>query len=86
MQDGLTTKGVAELRRFCRDNLVLGYPTVVAIDINGNREIPAVVRCVENVMTADEPSGDAKPWELPRLILVKSRHLHEAIRTNTIGS
>jgi hypothetical protein len=41
-------------------------PTVVAIDINGNRELPAVLACLNKV---------ASTWK-PRLILVKSRALH----------
>lgn len=40
-------------------------PLVVAIDINGNRDLPAVVKCIELVLT----------WS-PRLIVVKSRALY----------
>jgi len=40
-------------------------PLVVAIDINGNRELPAVLKCIELVL----------PWH-PHLIIVKSRALH----------
>jgi len=39
---------------------------VVSIDINGNRELPAVLNCIQVVLNA---------WS-PRLILVKSRALH----------
>jgi hypothetical protein len=42
-------------------------PDVVAIDINGTRELPAVLRCLSVVFEAG--------WE-PRLIVVKSRALH----------
>jgi hypothetical protein len=42
-----------------------GELLVVAIDINGNRDLPAVLKCIELVMT----------WS-PRLIIVKSRALH----------
>ena len=38
---------------------------VVAIDINGNRDLPAVIKCIQLVMA----------WS-PRLIVVKSRALH----------
>jgi hypothetical protein len=46
-----------------------GPPCVVAIDINGNRELPAVVKCVDRVLI----SGKERP---PRLVIVKSRFLH----------
>lgn len=41
-------------------------PLVVSIDINGNRELPAVLDCLSFVLDS---------WS-PRLILVKSRELH----------
>lgn len=41
-------------------------PLVVAIDINGNRELPAVLKCIQLVMDS---------WS-PRLVVVKSRELH----------
>jgi hypothetical protein len=44
----------------------LPCPTIVAIDINGNRELPAVLACLQKVSSL---------WK-PRLILVKSRALH----------
>lgn len=39
---------------------------VVAIDINGNRELPAVLNCIQFVLDR---------WS-PRLVMVKSRELH----------
>jgi len=39
---------------------------VVSIDINGNRELPAVLKCIQFVLDS---------WS-PRLIMVKSRELH----------
>jgi hypothetical protein len=44
-------------------------PLVVAIDINGNRELPAVLRRIELVLT----------WS-PRLIIVKSRALYAIVQ------
>jgi hypothetical protein len=44
----------------------IASPTVVAIDINGNRELPAVLACLTKVSSL---------WK-PRLILIKSRALH----------
>lgn len=41
-------------------------PLVVSIDINGNRELPAVLKCIQLVLDL---------WS-PRLIMVKSRELH----------
>jgi hypothetical protein len=45
-------------------------PLVVAIDINRNRELPAVLRCIQLAMDI---------WS-PRLIIVKSRELHARLR------
>jgi hypothetical protein len=56
---------------FLQQDLGLPYthhlkePLVVAIDINGNRDLPAVLKCIELVFT----------WS-PRLIIVKSRALY----------
>ena len=75
LQDALEDNACS-LRQYCHETLLHGYPTVVAIDINGNREIPAVVQCIENIMNPiDPPEG----WELPRLIIVKARRLHHAV-------
>lgn len=46
-------------------------PTVVALDINGNRELPAVLDCLEHVLSSDAAS--------PRLIIVKSRTLYQKL-------
>ncbi|CAJ1940090.1 unnamed protein product [Cylindrotheca closterium] len=47
-------------------------PTVVAIDINGNRLLPAVIDCIQLVMDA---------WS-PRLIVVKSRELYAKMKAD----
>lgn len=44
-------------------------PTVVAIDINGNRMLPAVLQCIQVAMSK---------WA-PRLIIVKSRELYATL-------
>jgi hypothetical protein len=54
---------------------VLPCPTIVAIDINGNRELPAVLACVQKV---------SRLWK-PRLILVKSRALHAQLSLSPQG-
>jgi hypothetical protein len=48
------------------------HPDVVAVDINGNRELPAVVACLSSIW-------DVNQWR-PRLIVVKSRTLHAHLR------
>jgi hypothetical protein len=45
-------------------------PTVVAIDINGNRLLPAVLKCIELTVNA---------WA-PRLLIVKSRELYAKLK------
>jgi hypothetical protein len=53
-------------------NLSLQQPLVVAMDINGNRELPAVLQGIQVVLDK---------WS-PRLLMVKSRELH-ALLSNT---
>ncbi len=48
----------------------LGAPSVVAIDINGNRMLPAVLDCIQLAMEKFSP----------RLIVVKSRELYAKLR------
>ena len=48
------------------DEMELARPTVVAIDINGNRMLPAVLKCIQ--LAIDK-------WS-PRLLIVKSRELY----------
>jgi len=47
-------------------------PTVIAIDINGNRALPAVIDCIQLAMDA---------WS-PRLIVVKSRELYAKMKAD----
>ena len=56
------------LRDVFEDDLDIGpkTPLVVSIDINGNRELPAVLKCIQFALDS---------WS-PRLIMVKSRELH----------
>jgi hypothetical protein len=46
---------------------------VVAIDINGNRELPAVLKCIEIMLELS-----------PRLIIVKSRELYTRLKKNDV--
>ncbi|GMH52522.1 hypothetical protein TrRE_jg4972 [Triparma retinervis] len=61
--DALSVQGMEDLKNLC-DETLGGPPTVVAIDINGVREVEAVQKCIRNAMTLG-----------PRLIIVKSRNL-----------
>lgn len=78
--DALSPTGMAEIRQLCNDKLSSAYrgPHVVAIDINGSRELPAVLKCLELIM---HPGCDdvRAGWLLPRLIIVKSRELYRYI-------
>jgi hypothetical protein len=51
-------------------NITLESPAVVAIDINGNRMLPAVLDCIQLAL---------EKWS-PRLIVVKSRELYAKLR------
>jgi hypothetical protein len=63
--DALSEEGLVDLKELCKKTLG-GSPSVVAIDINGVREVEAVQKCVSNAMAFSPP---------PRLIIVKSRNL-----------
>ena len=81
IEDALSDEGTAKMRALCKQKLIGGYPNVVAIDINGNRLLDHVLECVSRVMN---PAGDdvviGEDWDLPRLIIVKSRFLHEEVK------
>lgn len=70
MGDVFVEEEMTQFRTLCEHGLVGGSPSVVAIDINGNREIEGVVRCIQTMMD--------QPWKrgVPRLIIVKSRFLY----------
>jgi hypothetical protein len=78
VEDALTDEGTVRLRSLCKNKLICGYPCVVAIDINGNREIPAVLQCIRYVMNPGK-DGDLS-WKLPQLIIVKSRLLYHELK------
>lgn len=82
LEDALTDEGTAKLRTFCKDNLIGGHPSVVAIDINGNREIADVIHCIKQIMNPGPDVTVGKDWELPRIIIVKSRYLYRYIFQN----
>lgn len=97
LEDALTKEGSAQIRSLCQTHLENKYPSVVSIDINGNRELPAVLECIERIMCPDFDNDDnvedkqidemtesqftynGVKWDLPRLIVVKSRTLHELL-------
>ena len=62
--DALSMQGLEDIKNLA-DKTLGGPPTVVAIDINGVREVEAVQKCIRNAMTLG-----------PRLIIVKSRNLY----------
>jgi hypothetical protein len=86
VEDALTPEGTKKLRTLCREHLIRSYPTVVAIDINGNREIAHVIECLCQVI---RPNGDDVEmninWEIPRLIIIKSRFLFHAMKEHRNG-
>ena len=106
LEDALELEGVKQYRRLCRSELQNTFPAVIAIDINGNREVPAVLQCLQLVMETHEDLDESEDvnvevevevdetekkgvttklgWELPRLILVKSRLLHRAFQEQRI--
>jgi hypothetical protein len=64
---------VASLNLSCQQTLKGGAPSVIAIDVNGNRDIEGVLECLQVVMN--------ERWaRQPRLIVVKSRFLYWDLR------
>ena len=64
---------MTSLNEFCQQTLNGGAPSVVAIDINGNRDVDGVLECLQVFMNEE--------WvRQPRLIVVKSRFLYWDLR------
>lgn len=80
VEDALSDEGTAKMRALCKQKLIGGYPNVIAIDINGNRLLDHVLECIKRLMNPDEDVVLGKDWDLPRLIIVKSRFLHEEVK------
>lgn len=60
---------MANIRTLCETSLIGSAPSVICIDINGNREIEGVLDCLKMVMNEE--------WKRqPRMIIVKSRFLY----------
>ncbi|KAL3805549.1 hypothetical protein ACHAW5_005610, partial [Stephanodiscus triporus] len=67
--DVLVPGEMSSVRALCERHLVGMAPSVMCIDINGNREIDGVLDCLRMVMN--------EPWSsMPRMIIVKSRFLY----------
>ena len=65
----LVSEEMTTLRTTCESCLQGEAPSVVCVDINGNREIDGVLRCVQMIMN--------EKWKRqPRMIIVKSRFLY----------
>lgn len=60
---------MSSVRALCERHIIGTAPSVMCIDINGNREIDGVLECLRMVMN--------EPWSsMPRMIIVKSRFLY----------
>lgn len=80
--DVLTDESPEVLRHLCQKHLGCEFPSVVAIDINGSRELPAVLECIRQLM-----HNVLDPHDLLqlRLIIVKSRTLLHYLKEQKIG-
>ena len=57
------------IRTLCETSLINSAPSVICIDVNGNREIQGVLDCISSIMN--------EKWKrMPRMIIVKSRFLY----------
>ena len=67
--DVLVPNDMSSIRLLCEQCLVGSAPSILCIDINGNREIEGVLACLSVVMN--------ESWvRMPRMIIVKSRFLY----------
>ncbi|KAL3816262.1 hypothetical protein ACHAXA_000201 [Cyclostephanos tholiformis] len=67
--DVLVPGVMSQVRELCERRLVNKSPSVICIDINGNRDIDGVLECLKMVMN--------EHWsKMPRMIVVKSRFLY----------
>ena len=67
--DVLVPNEMAAIRTLCETTLINSAPSVVCIDVNGNREIQGVLDCISSIMN--------EQWKvMPRMIIVKSRFLY----------
>lgn len=65
----LVPEEMATLRTTCEASLQGAAPSIICVDINGNREIDGVLKCVQMIMN--------EKWKRqPRMIIVKSRFLY----------
>lgn len=68
---------MSSIRALCEQALVNGAPSIICIDVNGNREISGVLECLRRVIN--------EAWKRqPRMIIVKSRFLYWELK-NTEG-
>jgi len=79
LEDAITDKGTAKIRKLCKEKMIHGEPDVVAVDINGNREVSAVLSCIKQILQPGKDVTVGKDWNLPRLIIVKSSNLYQAM-------
>ena len=64
---------MASIRAVCEKSMVGSAPSIICIDVNGNREIDGVIECLNTVMK--------EPWRRqPRMIIVKSRFLYWEVK------
>ena len=65
----LVSEEVSTIRTMCETNLRGEAPSIICIDVNGNREIDGVLQCLQMIMN--------ERWKRqPRMIIVKSRFLY----------
>jgi hypothetical protein len=65
----LVPEEMSAIRSMCEASLRGEAPSIICIDVNGNREIDGVKKCLQVIMNED--------WRVqPRMIIVKSRFLY----------
>lgn len=71
--DVLQTNDMSSIRNLCEQLMIGSAPSIICIDVNGNREIDGVIACLKMVVN--------EVWKRqPRMIIVKSRFLYWEVK------
>ena len=71
--DVLLPNDMSYIRTLCEQLMARSAPSIICIDVNGNREIDGVIACLKMVVN--------EAWkQQPRMIIVKSRFLYWEVK------
>lgn len=75
--DVLQPNDMSSIRTLCEQCMDGSAPSIICMDVNGNREIDGVIECLNMIMK--------EPWKRqPRMIIVKSRFLYWEVKQSKL--